>query len=144
MAILFEAVSPEALNELLVTHVTAAGIAARAGANSVNGELEVHGGTAIPYRGIDSADRKVCSYVARLGNVVVVTNSLVQFQHLADVQNHRRYRRSPTCRNTNSFVAVTSSVAARIGRCSSAMRRSAAGAGPDGASPTAGACAAWR
>ena len=31
---------------------------------------------------------KVCSYVARLGNVVVVTNSLVQLQHLADVQNH--------------------------------------------------------
>ena len=45
---------------------------------------------AIAYTGMRSADRRVCSYVARLGDVVVVTNSLAQLNQLIEVRQHKR------------------------------------------------------
>jgi hypothetical protein len=83
VAVLFEAANPAALHTLLSARV-AAGAHADATAKPVEGKIE---GTA--YSGFRSPDRKVCSYVARLGEVVVVTNSLAQLEQLVKAHEER-------------------------------------------------------
>jgi len=91
VAVLFEAAQPAALHALLVARVLQAGAAADSEAKSVNGTLGAEGADgAIAYSGMKSADRSVCSYVARLGDVVVVTNSLAQLERLVEVQQRKR------------------------------------------------------
>ncbi|MCE5186856.1 MAG: hypothetical protein LLF76_12095 [Planctomycetaceae bacterium] len=53
----------------------------------------------IAYRAVVSPDRKVCSYLAQIDNVVVVTNSLVQLQKIIDTAQ----RKSPCMRDTNEY-----------------------------------------
>ncbi|MBN2580901.1 MAG: hypothetical protein JXB10_18085 [Pirellulales bacterium] len=49
-------------------------------AQPIHGEL-----SGVAYRGFRSPDRSICSYVARIGDVIVVTNSPYQLERLADV-----------------------------------------------------------
>lgn len=83
VAVLFEAADPAALRPLIVSQVmmSAAGTPAVLGATGV-----ING---VSYDGAASADREVCSYVATIGNYVVVTNSLVQIRRLASVNAGR-------------------------------------------------------
>ena len=83
MAVLFEAANPAALHTLLSTRVAAGALAEPAAKPGV-GKIE---GTA--YSGFRSPDRKICSYVARLGEVVVVTNSLAQLEQLVKAHEER-------------------------------------------------------
>ncbi len=84
VAILFDANGPE----LLVTHVRRKQAAAAAGLPAgavVSGEL-----ADIPYEGVCTLERRVCSYLARHGDLVIVTNSLVQLQRLAETVTEKR------------------------------------------------------
>ena len=83
VAILFEAVSPQ----LVMTFLSAKQVMATGsdpGVKNVTGEVE-----GIAYRGMVNGDRSICSYVARIGDNVVVTNSLAQLGRLAAVQQHK-------------------------------------------------------
>ncbi|MHC4956406.1 MAG: hypothetical protein ACYTGZ_21400 [Planctomycetota bacterium] len=84
VAILFEAKDAGALDTLL---------RANRGKNSAkSGELvEAKSGEAdgVAYHLLRSSGRGVCSYQARLGNAIVVTNSLAQLKRLAAVQQKR-------------------------------------------------------
>ena len=84
LAVLFEAKDPVALRALLAAQI-ALGRQASADAAAVRGEI-----AGVAYSGAVSPDRVVCSYLAALGNTVVVTNSLVQLQRLVDVHQGRR------------------------------------------------------
>ncbi len=90
VAVLFEAAQPEVLRSLLAARVIQAGAAADPDAKTANGTLGAAGDGAIAYSGMKSADRSVCSYVARLGDIVIVTNSLAQLERLAEVQRGKR------------------------------------------------------
>lgn len=78
VAVLFDANGPE----LLMAHVrkkqatAAVGLAPEA---VVKGEMET-----VPYEGVCAADRRVCSYLARHGDLVIVTNSLAQLRRLTE------------------------------------------------------------
>jgi hypothetical protein len=78
-SVLFETSQPETLAALLRTQIDAAS-AKQPGIESQKGT--VHG---LSYQSVKSPDRQVCSYVARLDSVVVVTNSLAQLDKLASV-----------------------------------------------------------
>jgi hypothetical protein len=78
IAILFEAVNTQSLKTLLLAQI-------RAQARRYQGATSQQGMIAeVPYVGFSSPDRVVSSYVASLGNAVVVTNSLVQLQRLVE------------------------------------------------------------
>ena len=79
VAILFEPVNAEMLHEVLYAQVQASAQAIP-GAEPVQGEIN-----GIAYKGYRSAGRAICSYVATLGNTVVVTNSTAQIERLASV-----------------------------------------------------------
>jgi hypothetical protein len=83
VAALFEPANPDALLTLLTARV-ALGAAAEPTAKPVEGKIED-----VAYRGFRSPDRKVSTYVARLGNTVVVTNSLVQLEQLAKAHEQK-------------------------------------------------------
>jgi len=83
VAVLFEAANPADLHALISARVAAAAHA-HAAAMPADGKLE---GTA--YSGFRSPDRQICSYVARLGGVVVVTNSLAQLEQLVKAHEER-------------------------------------------------------
>ncbi len=84
VAVLFDASGPE----LLMTHVRRKHAAAATG---LPGEAVVSGKLAtVPYEGVCSADRQVCSYLARHGDLVIVTNSLAQLQRLVDTATGSR------------------------------------------------------
>ena len=83
VAILFEAVSPS----LVMTFLSARQVMATGsdpGVKNVTGEVD-----GIAYRGVVNGDRSVCSYVARIDDSVVVTNSLAQLGRLAAVRKHQ-------------------------------------------------------
>jgi len=78
VAVLFETPQPALLEALLLAQVNLAA----AGSKGKPQQGEVEGAA---YRGMRSADRQICSYVARLEGSVVVTNSLEQLRRLASV-----------------------------------------------------------
>ncbi len=82
VAVLFEAANPAALHALLMARIAAG--AHDPAASAADGKIE---GT--NYTGFRTPDRKICSYIARLGNVIVVTNSLAQLEQLAKAQEER-------------------------------------------------------
>jgi hypothetical protein len=75
VAVLFEPVEPAALLTLLLARVSSA--TAAPGVESRSGTLE-----GVEWQARVSPDRAVSSYVARLGDTVVVSNSLAQLQRL--------------------------------------------------------------
>jgi len=80
VAVLFDAADVRALGDVLLAHV-------RAGANSVAGAQESSGEIeGVAFTGFTRPDRTICAYVARIGDAVVVTNSLEQLRRLAAVQ----------------------------------------------------------
>jgi hypothetical protein len=78
LAVLFEAPQPAVLEELLIGRIGLAAAAVKE-AKPVSGEV---GG--VKYRGFLSPDRAMSSYVARLDQAIVVTNSLYQLGRLAE------------------------------------------------------------
>jgi hypothetical protein len=83
VAALFEPANPDALIALLTARV-ALGASAEPTAKPVEGKVE-----GVAYRGFRSPDRKISSYIARLGNTIVVTNSLAQLDQLAKAQQQK-------------------------------------------------------
>jgi hypothetical protein len=84
IAVLFESPSPQVLSTLLATQIAASNIVAKAAAA---GKGEVAG---VNYTSLVSPDRQSCSYLAVMDQMVVVTNSLAQLQHLAEVKQGKR------------------------------------------------------
>ncbi len=84
IAILFEAVNTQALQALLLAQVNAQ-VGSYQGVTSQQGMVGE-----VPYQGFASPDRVVSSYVASLGNAVVVTNSLVQMERLVEASQQKR------------------------------------------------------
>jgi len=78
VALLYEAKDVTALRQLIEARVTA-GSAAVPGVEQVRGEV-----ASTAYTGVRSPNRAVCSYVAAIGKAVVVTNSLVQLERIAN------------------------------------------------------------
>ena len=84
VAVLFKSSNPEALMTLLET----AQIAARethAHVESVSGKVE-----SLSYQGVRSNDRSISSLMAREGDVILVTNSLVQLRAFQQVRSGGR------------------------------------------------------
>ena len=79
VAVFFECVDPALLMSLL---------SARRRAAAARSDLEVTEGQIgdFAWTGVKSPDRRICSYLARAGEVVCVTNSLVQLERLVEVQ----------------------------------------------------------
>ncbi|MEN6625646.1 MAG: hypothetical protein ABFD69_05385 [Candidatus Sumerlaeia bacterium] len=71
-AVLFEAADPDALAALIVARQAAAAQSDPA-AKPISGEIE-----GVRYQGFRSPDRAVCSYLAAVGGVIVVSNSPFQ------------------------------------------------------------------
>ena len=89
VAILFEAAQADALHTLLAARIWQGAKTSGVEAKAVQGTLKGDDGSAIAYSGYRSEDRAVCSYLARMGDVVVVTNSPAQLQRLVDVHHHK-------------------------------------------------------
>ena len=81
VAVLFQAKHPDALRKLVDAQVT---ISASTHSEAKHVEAEIDG---ITFTGVRSPDRSVCSYVATLGDAVVVTNSPAQLKRLVGVYN---------------------------------------------------------
>jgi len=92
VAVIFFAVKADGLREVLLAQVKSA--AAAAGASIVSGSVE-----GVAYEGATSADRSISSYVAVMGNNVVVTNSLAQLARLGAVQGQK----SPSLATLDEF-----------------------------------------
>ncbi len=78
VAVLFEAKDVAVLRPMIDGRVTTHAQGAQ-GVEAVKGET-----SGVPYAGYRSPDRSVCSYVATVGDAVVVTNSLAQLERIAD------------------------------------------------------------
>jgi hypothetical protein len=94
VAVLFESPQAAVLENLILAQVGMAA-AKEKEAEPVKGEA-----AGANYRGFLSPDRRISSYVARLGNVVVVTNSPYQVQRLAEVQSGK----SPSIASLPEYV----------------------------------------
>jgi hypothetical protein len=79
IAVLMEAKDSATLAKLLVAQVKTAAQGV-AGAKSIGGDMQ-----GVSYAGMRSPDRAVCSYVAVVGNSVVVTNSPTQLRRVVSV-----------------------------------------------------------
>ncbi len=79
VAIVFEAVDPAALEKLLLAQVALA-----AGSEKTAKPSDGQAGR-LKYHGLRSPDRRVSCYVAQLPKGVVVTNSTIQLERLAEV-----------------------------------------------------------
>lgn len=80
VALLFEAKSSTLLKQYLISkHVAAE--KSHAGCKRVKGKV-----AGLAYVGAVSPDRRICSYVAAVDDVVIVTNSLVQIRQLAETR----------------------------------------------------------
>lgn len=79
VAVLFETAVQDVLTEYLQSRYRAA-VDENPECREVEGEIR-----GIAYAGVITPDRSVCSYRARLGNTVAVTNSLVQLEKLSAV-----------------------------------------------------------
>lgn len=84
VSLLLETKNPIVLKQLINTQVM---LAASRYENPQADDGRIGG---IDYQGIRTLDRKLCSYRAVLGKVVVVTNSLVQLERLVDTFEGRR------------------------------------------------------
>jgi len=80
VAVIFHAVKADGLRQVLLMQVKAA--AQVAGAKTVSGAID-----SIEYEGAVTDDRSISSYVAAIGDNVVVTNSLAQLKCLAAVKD---------------------------------------------------------
>ncbi len=76
VAVLFEAPNPALLQLALIARHNAAR-ANGAEVHSVSGTVR-----GVSYTGVDSPERRVCSYMATVGQVVVVSNSLYQLERI--------------------------------------------------------------
>jgi hypothetical protein len=76
VAVLFEAASPEALRTMIAGRHLAA-VSSFAGAQAVSGKVQD-----VNYSGVVSPGRELCSYMATVADVVMVTNSLYQLERL--------------------------------------------------------------
>ncbi len=111
-AMLFEAKNVEALQTYFLAKQQAARLA-------VPGTLDVSGTEAgVEYIGVRSPDRRICSYLFTIGNVVGVTNSLVQLRrlvetshqktaNLADSAEYRFFRGRHARAKETAFLAVS-------------------------------------
>jgi hypothetical protein len=84
VAILFDANGPE----LLMTHVRRKQATAALGLppeSVVSGKLAT-----VAYEGVCNPDRRICSYLARHGDLVIVTNSLAQLKRLVETATGSR------------------------------------------------------
>ncbi|MEN6448881.1 MAG: hypothetical protein ABFC96_00180, partial [Thermoguttaceae bacterium] len=81
VAVLFEATKPAVLESLLLGQV---GMAAAREPSAKPQQGDIDG---VHYQGVRSPDRRISSYVARIDQAVVVTNSLYQLGRLASVRN---------------------------------------------------------
>lgn len=79
VAVLFETAQPGILEGLLIAQVSLAA-ARNKEAKPVDGEIQ-----GVKYHGVRSPDRSISSYVARIKDAVVVTNSTHQLERLAGV-----------------------------------------------------------
>jgi hypothetical protein len=79
VAVLLESADPAALETLLLAQITQRALLDK-DARAVSGQSGK-----LKYRGLRTADRSVCAYVARLTGSVVVTNSTYQLERLASV-----------------------------------------------------------
>ena len=67
----------------------------------------------LAYRGVVTPDRSICSYVAKMDNLVIVTNSLYQLQQLVRVTSGK----TKSLATLDEFVFFRSPLsAARRGR----------------------------
>jgi hypothetical protein len=80
VAVLFQALNTPALRMMIDGRVATSGAADKE-AKVVKGEVD-----GVAYSGMVSPDRAICSYVATLGDTVVVTNSLAQLKRLVSVE----------------------------------------------------------
>jgi hypothetical protein len=76
VAVLFKTVSPEALRTMIAGRHSAA-VSSFAGAKAVSGNVQD-----VNYSGVVSPGRELCSYMATVGDVVIVTNSVYQLEQL--------------------------------------------------------------
>ena len=81
VAVLFEAAEPAVLEKLLMAQVTLAA-AEHPDAQPISGEID-----GLAYRGVRSPDRSICSYIAKMDGLVMVTNSPFQLEQLMRVTN---------------------------------------------------------
>jgi hypothetical protein len=79
VAVVFEARNPELLRTHLAAQQKAAQLA-NADAKTVKGEI-----AGVPFAGVVSSDRSVCSYMASVSNFVLVSNSRLQLETLLQV-----------------------------------------------------------
>ena len=79
VAVLFEAENPSLLEALLLAQVKLAA------ANTPTAKAEEGEVGGLKYHGFRSPDRAISSYIARLENAVIVTNSLEQLKRLGEV-----------------------------------------------------------
>ncbi len=79
IAVLFETENAAALEKLLLAQITLAATENMA-AKPIQGDVR-----GLVYRGLRSADRTICSYVAKMDGVVIVTNSPFQLEQLVQV-----------------------------------------------------------
>jgi len=79
LAVLLEANDVNTLREFIIAQV-AMSAGTQTGAEAIEGSIE-----GVTTRGFRSADRSICTYVATLGKVVVVTNSPAQMERLIRV-----------------------------------------------------------
>lgn len=77
VAVLFESPEPAVLKQLIFAQATMK-VQGVEGAKAVSGEA-----AGVAYKGYRSADRRVCSLIAQVGDAVVVTNSPAQLERLA-------------------------------------------------------------
>ncbi len=79
VAVLFETENAATLEKLLLTQMSMA-VAENKDAKPIQGDVR-----GLAYQGIRSADRGICSYVAKMDGLVLVTNSLFQLEQLVQV-----------------------------------------------------------
>lgn len=88
VAVLFEAQNAEALESMLMATQDAALLAESGGEDEAEPVSGVYG--KLSYRGVKSADRSICSYLARHDDLILITNSMVQIRRLSDVLSGKR------------------------------------------------------
>jgi len=94
VAVVFETPQPAVLENLLIMRVAMA-VKQNPQVKPEQGQID-----GLAYRGFRSPDRRVSSYLAKLDNAVVVTNSLYQIRRLAEV-------RSGKCKSIASLPEYT-------------------------------------
>jgi hypothetical protein len=115
VAVLFEPKNPGSLGDMLSTQMGINAGAAMIVSGTVGDESQ-----SVAYKGYVTPDRRISAYIATIGETIIVTNSLVQLQRIADVRAGRnaamatapeylffrdRYRRGEA--NESGFIVMT-------------------------------------